>query len=92
MVTMEHNNNPTIKQPQTIAVQGWKSCLKLTILNLNHFNMVQDMVLKLNAWRSPERHHLSAKYHEDLPSGSKIISGVHTDWFEKPTFIFWKVG
>jgi hypothetical protein len=32
-----NHNNPTIKQSQTISVQGWKSCLQLTALNLNQF-------------------------------------------------------
>jgi hypothetical protein len=34
-------NNPTIKQSQTIAVQGWKACLQLTALHLNHFKMIE---------------------------------------------------
>jgi hypothetical protein len=48
-----NHNNPTIKQSQTIAVQGWKSYLQLTTLNLNHFKTVEDMGLKMTALRSP---------------------------------------
>jgi hypothetical protein len=48
-----NRNNPTIKQSQTIAVQGWKSCLELTTLNLKHFKKVEDMELKIIALRSP---------------------------------------
>jgi hypothetical protein len=29
------------KQSQTIAEQGWKSCIQLTDLNLNHFKMAE---------------------------------------------------
>jgi hypothetical protein len=48
-----NHNNLTIKQSQTIAVQGWKSCLQLTVLNLNHFKMVETMRIKIIASRSP---------------------------------------
>jgi hypothetical protein len=74
-----NHDNPTTKQSQTIAVQGWKSCLQLTNLNLNHFKMAEDMGLKITAWGPLEWHHLLTKYHEDLPSSSIVISGGHTD-------------
>jgi hypothetical protein len=47
-----NHNNPTIKQSQTTAVQGWKSCLQQTTLNLNHFKMVEDTGLKIITSRS----------------------------------------
>jgi hypothetical protein len=40
------------KQPQTTAEKGWKSCLQLTTLNLNHFKMVEAMGLKIIELRS----------------------------------------
>jgi hypothetical protein len=46
------NNKITIKQPQTIAVQGRKSCPQLATLDLNHFKIVEDMGLKIMALRS----------------------------------------
>jgi hypothetical protein len=54
--------------------------------------MVEAMALKLLQRGPLEWHHLPTKYHEDLPSGSKIINGgqteKQTDWrFEKTTFI-----
>jgi hypothetical protein len=45
-------DNPTIKQSYTTAVQVWKSYLQITTLNLNHFKMVEDMGLKITALRS----------------------------------------
>jgi hypothetical protein len=36
-----------------IAEQGWKSCIQLTNLNLNHIKMVEAMGLKIMALRSP---------------------------------------
>jgi hypothetical protein len=41
------------KQSQIIAEQGWKSCNKLTALNLNHFKMIEAMGLNIIARRSP---------------------------------------
>jgi hypothetical protein len=37
--------------------------------------MVEDMGLKSLHRGTLEWHHLLTKYHEDLPSGSKVISG-----------------
>jgi hypothetical protein len=48
-----NDHNPTIKQSQTFAVKGWKSCLQLTNLNLDQFKMVEDMELNIIALRSP---------------------------------------
>jgi hypothetical protein len=41
--------------------------------------MVEDMGSKIIAPRSPSMAHPPSKYHEDLPSSSKVISGGHTD-------------
>jgi hypothetical protein len=41
------------KQSQSTAEQGCRSCMDLTTLNLNHFNMVEAMGLKITASRSP---------------------------------------
>jgi hypothetical protein len=48
-------------------------------MNLNHFKMVKDMGLKLLHRGPLEWHYLRTKFHEDLPGGSKVISGGHTD-------------
>jgi hypothetical protein len=66
-----------------------------TNLNLNHFKVVKDMKLKLLDRGPLEWQYLRAKFHENLSSGSKVISEGHTDretdcWFDKPTFIFGK--
>jgi hypothetical protein len=51
--------------------------------------MTEAMGLKL-LHRGPLKwHYLHTKFHEILPSGSKVISRGLTDWrFEKPTIIF----
>jgi hypothetical protein len=51
---------------------------QLTTFNLNHFKMVEDVGLKLLHRGSLEWHCLPTKYHENLPSGSKVSSGTHT--------------
>jgi hypothetical protein len=49
------------------------------MLNLNNFKMFEVMGLKL-LHRSPfEWHYLRTKFHEILPSGSKVISEGQTD-------------
>jgi hypothetical protein len=40
--------------------------------------MVEDMGLKIIASGFLEWHYLRTKFHENLPSGSKVISGGHT--------------
>jgi hypothetical protein len=93
-----NHNNTTIKQSQTTALQGWKSCLQLTTLNLKHFKMVEIMGLKIIASKSPwmalPPYHISL----NLPSSSKVISGTQTHtthtqqtdrqtdwWYDKPS-------
>jgi hypothetical protein len=48
-----NHNNPTIKQFQTNAVQGWKSYLQLRNLNLNYIKMIEDTGLKISVLKSP---------------------------------------
>jgi hypothetical protein len=43
--------------------------------------MVEDAALKFIA-RSRRMAYLPTKYHEDLPSSSKVISGGHADRLE----------
>jgi hypothetical protein len=89
-----NHNNPTIKQSQTIAMHGWKSCMQLSNLNLNNFKMLEDMGLKILHRGPLEWHYLRTKFLENLPSGSKVITGRHTNrlviWYAY--FHFWKVG
>jgi hypothetical protein len=93
-------SDPTIKQTQNIAANGWKTKHQLTNLNLNHFQVVEAMGLKL-LHRGPLDGITS------LPNIMKIYQAVQkllagdrqtdtqTDrqidwWFDKPTFIFGK--
>jgi hypothetical protein len=48
-----NHDNPTIKQSQSAAVQGWKSYPQVTTLNLNLFKTVEDTGLRIIASRSP---------------------------------------
>jgi hypothetical protein len=54
-------------------------CTHLKSLNVRHFGMAEGMRLKV--WRRShlQGHHLSTKFHENPPVGSKIISGGPTD-------------
>jgi hypothetical protein len=90
-----NHNNPTIKQSQTIAMQGWKSCLQQTTLNLNHFKMVEDTGLKIitsrSIWMALPPYQISWKSTKRF----KVISGGDTRreidwWFDNHTFIFGK--
>jgi hypothetical protein len=57
-----------------------QSRANFTNLNISHFKMGEEaMGLKIIASRSLEWHHLPTKFHENLPSSSKVISGGHTD-------------
>jgi hypothetical protein len=61
----------------------------LTALNLNNFEMIEAMGLKLLHLGVLEWHYLRTKFHENLASGSEVISGGHTD--RLVIFHFWKV-
>jgi hypothetical protein len=51
----------------------------LTTLNLINFEMIEAMGLKLLLQGPLEWHYLFAKFHENLPSGSNVINGGHTN-------------
>jgi hypothetical protein len=75
---------------QTIQTQF--SQAHLTNLNANRFKIIEAMRLKITDRGSPEWHYLHAKFHENLPSCSEVISGGHTDRqvhrvFEKIQFL-----
>jgi hypothetical protein len=65
---MEHNPNPQFTKAH------------LTNLNLDNFKMIEVMGLKLLHQGLLEWHYLRTKFHETLPSGSKVITGGQTDW------------
>jgi hypothetical protein len=46
---------------------------------LQLFKLVEDMGLKLLHRGPLEWHYVRTKFHENLPRGSKVISGGHTD-------------
>jgi hypothetical protein len=48
-------------------------------VNLSNFKMIEAMGLKILHRGPLEWHYLCTKFHENLPSGSKVISGGHTD-------------
>jgi hypothetical protein len=62
-----NNPNPLLKKAH------------LTTLNLNNFKIIKAIGLKIIASRSLEWHYLHTKFHEILPSSSKVINGGHTD-------------
>jgi hypothetical protein len=64
---MEHNPNTQFSKAH------------LTNLKFSNFQMTEAMGLKIIALRSLEWHYVHTKFHETLPSGSKVISGGHTD-------------
>jgi hypothetical protein len=51
----------------------------LTTLNLINFEMIEAMGLKLLLQGPLEWHYLLAIFHQNLPSGSNVINGGHTD-------------
>jgi hypothetical protein len=67
MVPMEHTPNPQFSKAHP------------TTLNLNNFKMNEAMGLKLLHRGPLAWHYLRTKLHENLPSGSKVTSGGHTD-------------
>jgi hypothetical protein len=69
-----HNPNP----PLTKVHQ--------TNLNLNNFKLIEAKGLKILHRDPLEWHYFRTKFHENLPSGSKVISGGRTDRHRQP---FW---
>jgi hypothetical protein len=81
------------KQSQTTAEQGWKSCIQLTDLNLNHFKMAEAMGWNITAstslWMAspPPPHQISWK----STKWFKRWYGRQTGWWShKPISIFGK--
>jgi hypothetical protein len=50
----------------------------LTSLNLNNFKTIEAMGLKIAASGLLECNYLCTSFHENVPSGSEVISGTHT--------------
>jgi hypothetical protein len=48
-------------------------------MTLCHFKMVEGMGLTFMASRSLQWHDVPANFNKNLPFGSKLISGGHTD-------------
>jgi hypothetical protein len=51
----------------------------LIILNLNNFKMIEAMGLKIAVSGLLEWNYLCICFHENVSSGSEVISGGHTD-------------
>jgi hypothetical protein len=67
---MEHNNpNPLLSKAH------------LTKLNVSNLKMIEAMGLKLLHRGLLEYHYLPTKFHENLPSGSKVITGRQTPFW-----------
>jgi hypothetical protein len=61
-------------------VDWCKFCIHLRSLNVRHFGMVKGTGLKSTASRGHlQWHDTSTEFHKNLPIGSKVISGGHTD-------------
>jgi hypothetical protein len=63
-----------INNPNSLLIKA-----HFTNMNLNNFKMIEAMGLKIISTRSPEWHHFPTKFHENIPSSSKVITGGHTD-------------
>jgi hypothetical protein len=46
-----------------------------TNVNVSLFKMIEAMVLKIFHRGPSEWHHLRTKFHENLPSGTKLLAG-----------------
>lgn len=59
-----------------------KICICLRSLNTSDFGMIEAMVLKYLASRSPSLAYLCAKFHKNLLIDSKVSRGTHrqTAW------------
>jgi hypothetical protein len=51
----------------------------LTTMYLSNIKIIEAMSLKLLNWGPLEWHYINTKFHENLPSGSEVISGGPTD-------------
>jgi PIN domain nuclease of toxin-antitoxin system len=64
---MDHkNSNPLLSKAD------------LTTLKINNFKIIEVMGLKLMHRHPLEWHYIRTKFHENVPTGSKV-SGGHTD-------------
>jgi hypothetical protein len=58
---------------------GWcKFCIHLRSLNVRHFGVVEGTGLKRTCRGHLQWHDLPTEFHKNLPIGSKVISGGHT--------------
>jgi hypothetical protein len=61
-------------------VDWCKFCIHLRSLNVHHFGMVESKGLKSTESRDHlQWHDLPTEFHKNLPIGSKVIRGGHTD-------------
>jgi hypothetical protein len=94
--TRLHPNSPIYSK----VIKGFL-CAHLRSLNVLHFGTAEATRWKYMASRSSWMARLRNKFHENPPTGSKVVSGgdththTHTHrptglWFDKPNFIFGK--
>jgi hypothetical protein len=76
-------------------VDWCKFCIHLRSLNVHHFGMAEGTGLKVRRRGHLQWHDLPTEFHKNLPVGSKVIKGEHTDrqtdrqtgwWSYKPHF------
>jgi len=63
------------KHPSCSHIDWCKFCIHLGNLNISHFGMVEVTRLKSMTLRSHSLASLLDEFHENLPIGSKVISG-----------------
>jgi hypothetical protein len=69
--TMLKDSSPLLSKVENGASN---ESIYLSNLNLNYFKMCEAMGLKIIALRSPSMGHQPAKFHKNLPIGSKVDS------------------